>query len=60
MVMAQGEYNLAGPIKVLSDGGFPAKFGDLYMKPVNRFNHFQLLCATSDIIFNLLKAFNIW
>ena len=28
MVKAQGQYNLAGPIKVLSDGGFPAKFGD--------------------------------
>lgn len=33
MVQAQGKYNLAGPIKVISDGGFPAKYGDLYMTP---------------------------
>jgi sulfate adenylyltransferase len=33
MVMAQGEVNLAGPVKVLSQGGFPAKYGDLYMTP---------------------------
>ncbi len=33
MVMEQGEVNLAGPLKVLSQGGFPAKYGDLYMTP---------------------------
>lgn len=33
VVMAQGKYNLAGTIKVLSDGGFPAKYGNLYMTP---------------------------
>jgi len=33
LVMSQGEYNLAGPIKVLSDGGFPSKYGNLYMTP---------------------------
>ncbi|WP_298834285.1 sulfate adenylyltransferase [uncultured Piscinibacter sp.] len=33
MVMEQGEVNLAGPIKVLSQGGFPEKYGDLYMTP---------------------------
>ena len=33
MVMEQGEVNLAGPVKVLSQGGFPAKYGDLYMTP---------------------------
>ena len=31
LVMAQGKYNLAGKIKVLSNGGFPNKYGDLYM-----------------------------
>jgi len=33
MVMAQGEYNLAGPVRVLSQGGFPEKYSDLYMTP---------------------------
>ncbi len=33
MVMAQGKYNLAGPVKVLSDGGFKAKYGDQFMTP---------------------------
>jgi sulfate adenylyltransferase len=33
MVMAQGEVNLAGPVTVLSDGGFKAHYGDLFMTP---------------------------
>ncbi|HJW27070.1 MAG TPA: sulfate adenylyltransferase [Rhodocyclaceae bacterium] len=33
MVMEQGEFNLAGPIKVLSQGGFPEKYPDLFMSP---------------------------
>ena len=33
MVMEQGEVNLAGPLKVLSQGEFPAKYGDLYLTP---------------------------
>ncbi len=33
MVMGQGEVNLAGPVKVLSQGGFPEKYGALYMTP---------------------------
>jgi len=33
MVMEQGDVNLAGPIKVLSQGRFPADFGDVYMTP---------------------------
>ena len=41
MVMAQGEFNLAGPIKVLSDGGFPAKFGELYMTPAETRTYFD-------------------
>ena len=31
-----------------------------FMKPDNSFNLFQLSFVTSDIIFNLLKAENIW
>ena len=33
MVMAQGKYNLAGPVKVLSTGGFKEKYGDQFMTP---------------------------
>jgi len=33
MVMAQGEVNLAGPVRVLSDGGFKTKYGALFMTP---------------------------
>jgi sulfate adenylyltransferase len=33
MVMQQGRYNLAGPVKVLSDGGFKAKYGALFLTP---------------------------
>ena len=33
MVMEQGEVNLAGPVKVLSQGGFPQKYGALFMTP---------------------------
>jgi len=33
MVMDQGDINLAGPIKVLSLGEFPTKYGDLFMTP---------------------------
>jgi sulfate adenylyltransferase len=32
-VMAQGKYNLAGPVKVLTEGGFPEEYGDLYGTP---------------------------
>jgi sulfate adenylyltransferase len=33
MVMEQPEVNLAGPLKVLSQGGFPEKYGALFMTP---------------------------
>ncbi len=33
MVMEQGDVNIAGPVKVLSAGGFPEKYGALYMTP---------------------------
>lgn len=32
-VMQQGEVNLAGTVKVLSTGGFPEQFGDLFKTP---------------------------
>ena len=33
MVMEQGSVNLAGPVKVLSQGGFPEKYGEQFMTP---------------------------
>jgi sulfate adenylyltransferase len=33
MVMDQGDVNLAGPVKVLSQGGFPEKYGEQFMTP---------------------------
>ena len=41
MVMEQGRYNLGGPIKVLSDGGYPEKYGDLYMTPTKTRDNFK-------------------
>ncbi len=43
MVMAQGEVNLAGPVKVLSDGGFAAKYGALFMTPAQTRERFDEL-----------------
>ena len=33
MVMDQGDINLAGPIKVLSESDFPEKYGDQFLSP---------------------------
>ncbi len=33
MVMEQADVNLSGPVKVLSQGGFPEKYGAMYMTP---------------------------
>lgn len=33
MVMEQGEVNLAGTVKVLTQGGFPERYGALFMTP---------------------------
>jgi sulfate adenylyltransferase len=43
MVMAQGEENLAGPVRVLSDGGFKAKYGALFMTPAESRAEFERL-----------------
>jgi sulfate adenylyltransferase len=43
MVMRQGEVNLAGPVKVLSDGGFKAKYGALFMTPAETRAEFERL-----------------
>ena len=43
MVLAQGDVNLAGPVKVLSDGGFKARYGDLFMTPAETRATFERL-----------------
>jgi len=43
MVMEQGEFNLAGPVQVLSGGGFPEKYGALYMTPAQTRSMFESL-----------------
>jgi sulfate adenylyltransferase len=41
MVMEQGEFNLAGPVKVLSTGGFEKKYGKLFMTPAQTRAEFE-------------------
>jgi sulfate adenylyltransferase len=43
MVLDQAEVNLAGPIKVLSQGGFPEKYGALFMTPAQTRSLFTTL-----------------
>ena len=43
MVMDQPEVNLAGPVRVLSDGGFKAKYGALFMTPAETRAEFERL-----------------
>ena len=43
MVMQQPGINLAGPVKVLSDGGFKAKYGALFMTPAETRAEFRRL-----------------
>jgi sulfate adenylyltransferase len=43
MVMQQPEVNLAGPVKVLSDGGFKSKYGALFMTPAETRAAFERL-----------------
>src|SRR4051812_38100776 len=43
MVMQQGAFNLAGAVRVLSDGGFRAKYGALFMTPAQTRAEFERL-----------------
>ena len=43
MLMGQGEVNLAGPVKVLSDGGFKARYGALFLTPAQTRAEFERL-----------------
>ncbi len=40
-VMAQGEVNLGGPVKVLSEGIFPEKYKGIYMRPAETRKAFE-------------------
>lgn len=51
MLMQQGNINLAGEIKVLSDGGFPQQYGSLYMTPMQTRAYF------ADKGWNTIAAF---
>ncbi len=41
MVIDQGDINIAGNIKVFSDGGFPKQYGKLYMTPTQTREYFN-------------------
>ncbi|MEE9310073.1 MAG: sulfate adenylyltransferase [Cocleimonas sp.] len=41
MVMDQGDVNLAGPVKVLTMGGFDEKYGDEFMTPAETRAYFE-------------------
>ena len=43
MVMQQGEVNLAGAVRVLSDGGFKARYGALFLTPAQTREKFEKL-----------------
>jgi sulfate adenylyltransferase len=43
MVMQQGDVNLAGPVRVLGDGGFGSRYGALFMTPAQTRAEFQRL-----------------
>ena len=43
MVMEQGDVNLGGRVRVLSDGGFAAKYGTLFMTPAETRAEFERL-----------------
>ncbi len=43
LVMEQGDTNLAGPVKVLSQGDFPEKYGALFMSPRQTRAQFEAL-----------------
>ena len=40
-VMAQGEVNLAGPVTVLSEGGYPEEYGAVYLRPAETRERFR-------------------
>ncbi|MGH8801571.1 MAG: sulfate adenylyltransferase, partial [Casimicrobiaceae bacterium] len=43
MVLQQGEVNLAGPVRVLGDGGFGARYGALFKTPAETRAEFERL-----------------
>ncbi len=51
MVMAQGKYNLAGPVKVLSTGTFKEEYGEQFMTPAETRAMFEKLGWTKIAAF---------
>ncbi|MCC6208842.1 MAG: sulfate adenylyltransferase [Gammaproteobacteria bacterium] len=51
MVMEQGDVNLAGPVKVLSQGRFPIDFADVYMTPAETRKLFEAKGWTTVVAF---------
>jgi sulfate adenylyltransferase len=51
MVMEQEEVNLAGPVTVLSQGGFPERYGALYMTPAETRAAFEARAWTTIAAF---------
>ncbi len=41
MVMNQGKYNLAGPVKVVSEGDYPTKYAGIYQRPEESRKEFE-------------------
>ena len=64
MTMAQKAWNIAGPVKVLSESYFPKEFGDIYMTPTQSRKISQnadlprlLLC---NCVIRCIVPTNIW
>jgi sulfate adenylyltransferase len=51
MVMRQGDVNLAGPVRVVSDGGFARQYGALFMTPADTRAEFERLGWTQVAAF---------
>ena len=51
MVMRQGVVNLAGPVRVVSDGGFARQYGALFMTPADTRAEFERLGWTQVAAF---------
>ena len=47
--MEQGDVNVAGPVKVLTQGSFPERYGALYMTPAQTRAAFEEgRCSAAD------------
>ena len=49
--MAQGEVNLAGPVKVFSEGIFPKEFEGVYITPARREKYSRITDGAPLLLF---------